>query len=68
MVDLGYWIAGALIAMVAIVRGYPLVKNYRAGMYDDWLRKGRTVREQAQAWTESELNVGRVEPAPVRYI
>ena len=67
MVDLGYWIAGGLIAMIVIVRGYPLVQDYRAGMYDDWLTKGRAVREQAQAWTENELTVGRVEPAPVRY-
>ncbi len=68
MVELGYWIAGVLIAMIVIMRGYPIVQDVRAGKYDDWFHKGRAVREQAQAWTEGELNVGRVEPAPVRYI
>ena len=30
MVQLGYVVAGALIAMIVIVRGYPLVQRLRA--------------------------------------
>jgi len=30
MVTLGYWIAALLIAMIVVMRGYPLVRRLRA--------------------------------------
>jgi hypothetical protein len=30
MVNLGYWIATLLIAMIVVVRGYPVVRQLRA--------------------------------------
>lgn len=46
MFDLGYWIATLLIAMIVVMRGYPVVRQLRA---EGKLSVGRVRRVAAQA-------------------
>jgi hypothetical protein len=45
MVNLGYWIAALLIAMIVVMRGYPLVRQLRA---EGKFNAGRLRRVAAQ--------------------
>ena len=68
MVDFGYFFALALIAMVVVVRGYPVVRQLRAEARQDRAEQGFVVHDVAQSWSENELSVGRADSAPPRYI
>jgi hypothetical protein len=68
MVDFGYFFALALIAMIAVVRGYPVIRRFRAKSGKDWPEDGFVLHDVAQSWSENELSVGRADSAPPRYI
>jgi len=68
MVDFGYFFALALIAMIVVVRGYPIIRQLRADARKDRPEDGFIVRDVAQSWPENEGRVGRADSAPPRYI
>ncbi|HMI18232.1 MAG TPA: hypothetical protein VK533_01675 [Sphingomonas sp.] len=68
MVDFGYVVATALIVMIVVMRGYPLLRRFRPGPDNNWRNEAFVARELAQSWAENELSVGRADSAPVRYI